>query len=88
MSCTYTGTASSGSFSLKTTNCEAGNFYNASCLSGATRDLWLVSDVIEATVNGRDASGTQTRTFDVVVGGTRNSVGTMTAVSKFTARRP
>lgn len=85
-SCQYTGTAGRNSIALGWTSCDIGNL-SWNCANGARRDLFMITNSVNATINGRSASGTQAESYNVVVGGIGTQVGVLTLNASFTASR-
>ena len=78
--CSWTGTVASDRVLLNFARCGGSpDFVGLRCDDGSgIRDLRQVSDVIDVTVVGNTATGTETVTFNIQVSGTQNSVGTWT----------
>lgn len=77
--------ASENTIPLK--SCDAANAYALQCSNGARRDILMVTNSINASINGRSGSGVQAETYNVVASGTSIGVGTLTANSTFTATK-
>jgi hypothetical protein len=82
--CVWTGTLTGNTVSLNLVRCggspDLGSFevVGARCPDGSgIRDFRLVSDVMNMTVVGGTATGTETFTFNILVSGTQNIVGTL-----------
>ena len=78
--CSWTGTAGSNTMSLNFVSCNSNSeFLGLRCHDASgVRDVRLVSDVITATVAGNTATGTETYSFNILVAGTQDLVGTWT----------
>ena len=85
--CTYTGTAASSSITLNLTSCAVTLFPGLLCSNGAVRDLRLVALSTSLNINGNNASGTSTYTYDVFTSGTSTRVGTIVIQADATAMR-
>ena len=86
--CAYTGTASSNSFILNLTRCDAGMVQTGyACSNGAVRDLEYTSNPINATVSGTTATGTSIETYNINAANTTNRVGVLTLNWGFNATR-
>ncbi len=86
-SCTYTGTAGSGSISLGWTSCDAAIRTGFTCTDGQRRDVRMASNAINATVSGSMGPGTQAQTYNVTVNGTGAAAGILTLNGSFRATR-
>jgi hypothetical protein len=86
--CSYTGTASSGSFVLNLSRCDAGMLQTGyACSNGAVRDLEYTNNAINATVSGTTATGTSIETYNINATNTTNRVGVLTMNWSFNATR-
>ena len=83
----YTGTAGSSSIALNAVFWDVGSITGLFCLSGEGRDIHLVSEGINGTVNGSTVTGTVAVTANVVESGTGNAAGILTLNSSFVATR-
>ena len=83
----YTGTAGSSSIALNAVSWDVGSITGLFCLSGEGRDIHLVSEGINGTVNGSTVTGTIAQTANVVESGTGNAAGILTVNSSFVATR-
>ena len=95
----YTGTAGSSSIALNAmeqllvtlgppeVSWDVGSITGLFCLSGEGRDIHLVSEGINGTVNGSTVTGTVAETANVVESGTGNAAGILTVNSSFVATR-
>jgi len=84
LSCNYTGTAAASSMALNATACSAPGLTGFRCANGALRDIRIVSESVSASVSGRTATGAVVTTYDVVIGNTQTSVGTLTTNESLT----
>lgn len=87
-SCTYSGTASSGSFTLNLTRCDGGQvFRDFSCSNGARRDIEFAANPIEGTVSGNSMTATSVETYNIYSAGTTNRVASLTLSASMTATK-
>jgi hypothetical protein len=77
----------SNALALSSINCDAPNFTSLICSNVGRRDALLITNRINATVNGDSASDTQVFTYNAVVSGTSTSVGELVFNSTFTATK-
>ena len=79
ISCSWTGTADVGRFALNMTSCQAAvNQIGIRCSNGAVRDLRIASSGLNAASTSTGYAGTKSDTYNVVVSGTSQVVGTLT----------
>jgi hypothetical protein len=86
--CSYTGNVSGDSLTLNLTRCDGGMVLGGfPCSNGVQRDLEYVSNAINASVSGNNASGTSVETYNVYATGTTNRISVMTLNASFSAVR-
>jgi len=76
LTCSYSGSVSGSAVTLALTSCQANAVLGLHCGAGG-RDIVLVASGITATVAGNALTGTQSDSWNVLVAGTSNSVGTL-----------
>lgn len=81
--CSYSGTAQGSSVTLNSTNCPVNAILEVGCANGALRDVVLIASSITGSVTGNVLTGTETDSFNVLVSGTTQNVGSLSLASTF-----
>ena len=85
---TYSGAVGQSALTLNGSNCSACNVIGATCPNGiARRDLKIQTLAITGTVIGNTITGTESETYNVFVGGTTSTVGSVVIANSFTLTR-
>jgi len=86
-SCTLSGAVTDTGFTLSSDDCVIDPIEDTSCLDGSRRDLTLLSVTLNATVNGDQADGDTTSTWETTDSMTGASTGTLTVNADFSLSR-